>query len=148
MPYTIKRSLVFLLVASLCVAFCDTIVMSQDQHEGFWKMIQTVQDILAGKNLEQATRAISPGATLVCGSRMENLRSVVAGETAACFLADTSYHGIAIQGRTNDSEDMGFIVLKTAKADTTVVRYHTVVFLKDSAGDYKISTWHAGDGRP
>ena len=110
-------------------------------------MLQTVQDIVAGKNLEQATRAISPGATLVCGSRMENLRSVVAGENATCTLADTSYHGIAVQGRTNASEDMGFIVLKTVKADTTVVRYHTVVFLKDSAGDYRISTWHAGDGR-
>jgi len=52
-----------------------------------------------------------------------------------------------VQGRTNSSEDMGFIVLKTVKSDTTVVRYHTVVFLKDSSGDYKISTWHAGDGR-
>jgi hypothetical protein len=74
------------------------------------------------------------------------INSVVAGEIATCTLADTSYHGIAIQGRTNDSENMGFIVLKTVKADTTVVRYHTVVFLKDSAGDYKISTRQAGDG--
>jgi hypothetical protein len=147
MPPTIKRGLLRLLVAGLCIALCDSSVRSQDQHEGFWKMLQTVQDILAGKNLEQATRTISPGATLICGSRMENLRSVVEGEAGTCALADSSFHGIAVQGRTNSSEDMGFIVLKTVKADTTVVRYHTVVFLKDSAGDYKISTWHAGDGR-
>jgi len=147
MPQTIKRGLLRLLVASLCIALCDSFGTSQDQHEGFWMMLQTVQDIVAGKNLEQATRAISPEATLVWGSRMENLRSVVSGEVATCSLADTSYRGIAVQGRTNSSEDMGFIVLKTVKADTTVVRYHTVVFLKDSAGDYKISTWHAGDGR-
>ena len=146
MSRTTHRFLLPLLVAGFCVSLRATSVVSQEQHEQFWKMIQTVQDILAGKNLEQATHAINPGATLVCGARMENLRSVVAGEIATCTLADTSYHGIAIQGRTNDSEDMGFIVLKTVKADTTVVRYHTVVFLKDSAGDYRINTWHTGDG--
>ena len=147
MSCAIKRSLLHLLVGGLCVALCGTNLTGQEQHGQFWKMIQTVQDILTGKNLEQATRAISPEATLVWGSRMENLRSVVSGEVATCSLADTSYRGIAVQGRTNSSEDMGFIVLKTVKSDTTVVRYHTVVFLKDSAGDYKISTWHAGDGR-
>jgi hypothetical protein len=148
MSHATHRFLLPLLVAGFCVSLSGASVVGQEQHEGFWKMIQTVQDILAGKNQEQATRAISPGATLICGSRMENLRSVVAGEIATCALADTSYHGIAVQGRTNDSEDMGFIILKTVKADTTVVRYHTVVFLKDSAGDYKISAWHAGDGHP
>jgi len=59
-------------------------------------------------------------------------------------LADTSYHGVMILGETNPSEDAGYIILKTVKSDTTQVRFHTVVFLKDSTGRFNICSWHAG----
>lgn len=116
----------------------------QDEHEEFWKIIQTMKDILAGTNTEQAGHSISPGAQLICGTRFENLRDVVAGRNTACTLADTSYHGVMIQARTNASEDMGYVILKTRKTDTTQVRFHSVVLLKDSTGHYSIHAWHAG----
>jgi hypothetical protein len=57
---------------------------------------------------------------------------------------DTSYHGVMIKGRTDPSQTMGFILLKTAKRDTTKVMYHSIVFVKDTAGQYKIIDWHTG----
>jgi hypothetical protein len=51
---------------------------------------------------------------------------------------------VEIIGKTNPSEDAGFITLKTVQYDTTRVRFHTIVFMKDSTGEYKISIWHAG----
>jgi hypothetical protein len=119
-------------------------VSSQDKHEEFWQFVQTVRDILAGKNIEQAQTIIPPGARIVYGARFENLRAVVAGEIKACFLADSSYHGVMIQAETNPSEDAGVLILKTQKYDTTKVRFHTIVFMKDSTGRYKIHTWHTG----
>jgi hypothetical protein len=139
-----NRIIVLLLFVSLCIIPNTNRVFAQEGHEEFYKLLQIVQDILAGKNVEQSLKAIGKGAGLICGGKQTDLRSVVKGEAQTCSLVDTSYHGIAVQGRTNESEDMGFFVLKTQKADTTKVRYHSIVFLRDSTGHYLINIWHAG----
>ena len=133
-----------LIFLSLCMVLNSNSVSSQDEHEEFYRIIRTVQDILAGKNVEQALDVVGQGAGLICGARLENLRDVMTGKVPTCSLADTSFHGIMVQGRTNSAEDMGFIILKMQKSDTTEVRFHTVVFIKDSVGRFKISVWHAG----
>jgi hypothetical protein len=134
-----------LLFALLSMVPLANNLSSQDKHEEFWQFVQTVQDILAGKNVEQAQSIIPQGAGLVYGARFEDLKSVVAGQIKSCSLADTSYHGVMIQAKTNPSEDAGFLILKTQKYDTTKVRFHTIVFMKDSTGKYKINIWHTGD---
>jgi len=134
-----------LLSALLCMVPIANNASSQDEHEEFWKIIRMVQEILAGKNVEQAKATIAKGAHLVHGAKSDYLGDVVAGEIKTYSLADTSFHGIEIEARTNPAEDMGLLVLKTRKSDTTKVRYHTVVFMKDSTGQFKIISWHAGD---
>lgn len=141
----IRSILFFLLVGTVCILTTANAQIKQDEHEEFWKIIQTMKDILAGTHAEQAQHSISPGAQLICGARLENLRDVVAGRNTPCTLADTSYHGVMIQAQTNASEDMGYVVLKTRKADTTRVRFHSVVLMKDSTGRYNIHAWHAGE---
>jgi hypothetical protein len=139
-----NRVVLLAVCGTCCIITAGNSSLSQDDHEEFWKMLQTVQDILGGRNIQQAKAAIGRGASLICGSNVADLTAVVTGESTSCMLADTSYHGIQVQGRTNTSEDMGFIVLKTVQSDTTRVRYHSVVFLKDSVGHYKIILWHSG----
>ena len=142
----IKYPLVSLpLFVLLCMLSFAGNVSGQEKHEEFYRFVQTVRDILAGKDLEQAQTIIPQEARLVYGARLEKLKAVVAGEIKGLSLADTSYHGVMIQGRTNPSEDAGFLILKTQKYDTTKVRFHTIVFMKDSTGKYKINIWHAGD---
>lgn len=126
----------------VCFASWGARAQGQDEHE-FYKMLRTIEDILAGKNSGESRKAVGAGATFIREGKLEDLRSVLSGEHGECLLADTSYRGIAVQGRTNTSEDMGYIVLKTRTADTTRVRFHTVVFAKDSTGRYLINTWHA-----
>ena len=118
---------------------------SQEEHTEFWQFVRTVEDILAGKNTEQATAIIGKGARLIFGARFEDLHAVVTGEIRDCPLADTSYHGVMLQAQTNPSEDAGVLVLKTQKTDTTRVRFHSIVFMKDSKGEYVINIWHASD---
>ncbi len=119
-------------------------LLGQEEHEAFWKVVRAIEDIREGKNLDQAGLSVAKGAHLISGSADVNLLEAVLGKARPCPLADTSYHGIAMAGRTNESEDMGFIVLKTVKSDTTKVLYHSVVFLKDSTQQFKIVLWHAG----
>ena len=141
-----KICLVSPLVAALfCLTFAANTSPDHDGHAAFWQVVQTVKDILGGKNTGQARNSITKGASLVYGTRFENLGSVVSGEVAGCALADTSYHGVMIQAETNPSEEMGFIVLKTVTAGSGKIRFHTVVVVKDSTGQYKIHHWHAGD---
>jgi hypothetical protein len=131
-------SVFFCTIAPICDA------CSQDEHEEFYRMLRTVCDILEGKKPELAETYIPQRARLICGPRFEDLRTAVAGDVAGISLADTSYHGVMVEAQTNPSEDMGFMILKTRKSDTTQVRFHTVVFMKDSVGQYKIRVWHAG----
>lgn len=119
-------------------------VSNQEARERIWQLVRTVKDILAGEDVEQARTAVSQGARLVYGARFEELEAVVAGEIKGLSLADTSYHGVMIRAETNSSEDAGFLILKTQKSDTTNVRFHTVVFMKDSTGQFKIHGWHTG----
>jgi hypothetical protein len=141
-----RNLIVFLLVSVLlCMASMVNNISSQDAHAEFYKVVQTITDILAGKNTQQALTLIHQGARLVYGARFENLKPVVAGEIKGLSLADSSYHGIMILGETNPSEDAGFITIKTVKSDTTQVRFHTVVFMKDSTGQFKIHSWHTGN---
>jgi hypothetical protein len=145
MSHNRNRFALFLLVVLLCMGPVANTAVSQDKHEEFWRLEQTVQDILAGKNAEQTTSTIAKGARLVYGVRFENLKGVVAGDINTCSLADTSYHGVEIVAETNASEDAGYIILKTKKSDPPKVRFHTVVFMKDSTGVYRIHSWHAGE---
>lgn len=144
MSRTRNLIVVLLIAVPLSIGPNASSALGQDGHEEFYKLLQTVQDILAGKNVEQSLKAIGKGAGLVYGTKQVDLRGVVTGEITTCALVDTAYHGIAIQGRTNESEDMGFFVLKTQKVDTAVVRYHSIVFIRDSTGHYQINIWHAG----
>jgi hypothetical protein len=120
-------------------------VSSPDKSERFYGLIQTVQDILTGTNVEQTQTTIGHGARLVYGAEFEDLKGVVSGTIKTCSLADTSYKGVMVQLKTNESEDAGYLILKTQTVDKAKVRFHTVVFMKDSTGQLKIESWHTGD---
>lgn len=131
------------------VSFCSCLLsgagslVAQDDHGEFYKIVEVITNVLAGKDVKQSETVISKGADLVWKGRLMNLKEVVTGGNKTFALADTSFHGVVIKGRTNTAEDMGIITLKTVKEDTTKVRYHTVVFLKDSTGEYRIISWNA-----
>lgn len=144
MSHSRKLIVVLLLAGPLIAVYSVAGQPAQDEHEEFYKIVRTVKDILLGQNTEQAKAGIAPGAQLIWGAKFVDLGDVVAGKNTTCPLADTSFHGVMIQARTNETEDMGWVILKTRQSDTTKVRFHSVVFLKDSTGRYRIHHWHSG----
>jgi hypothetical protein len=130
------------LAAAIFVTSTAGNLFGQEDHGEFWRVVQIIENILTGENAGKPENVIGRSAELIFGGKVANLRDVVSGKVPACSLADTSFHGATIDARTNASEDMGFIRLKTRRADTTQVRYHTIVVLKDSTGEFEIVSWH------
>jgi hypothetical protein len=143
MPRMTNLLLLFPILGALCAGPAAPSASCQEEHKEFWQLQRTVTDILAGKNVEQSKAAIAQRARIVIGEKYEYLKAVVAGEVKSSSLADTSYQGVEINAATNPTEDWGTIILKTARPDGRV-RFHTIVFQKDSTGVYKITVWHAG----
>jgi hypothetical protein len=145
MSRTRKLGVLFPLSVLLGVTPFANNLSSQDKSDDFYRLIQTVQDILTGKNAEQTRTSVAHGARLVYGTRFEDLRDVVSGDGKTGSLVDTSYQGVMVQLKTNQSEDAGYLILKTQTLDKSKVRFHTVVFMKDSTGQLKIESWHTGE---
>ena len=136
-----------LLLGILALFLAPQSVSAQEEHQEFWTFFQKVQDILTGKNVEQTLDVISPEAQLISGGEFQNLRSIVAGTVNGHSLADSTFQSVMIQVKTNASEDMGYIILKTQISGAPTVRYHSIVFMRDSSGQYSIQSWHAGAAR-
>ncbi len=146
MTHSRKPLLLLPLFALLCIAPDPATPQGPVRKVDFHGIVQTIQDILTGKNPKQAADVIATQADLIYGTRLLSLKEVVSGQDSSCSLADTTYHSVMIKAQTDPSEVMGFILLKTAKRGSAKVRFHSVVFVKDTAGQYKIIGWHT-DGK-
>jgi hypothetical protein len=142
MPHIKNLTVLLSLAAALFLSSTAGSHFGQEDHGEFWSVVRTIENILTGENAGKTANVIGRSTELIYGGKVLNLRDVVSGKVPSCSLADTSFHGATIDARTNASEDMGFIRLKTRRADTTQVRYHTIVVLKDSIGKFEIVSWH------
>ena len=70
----------------------------------------------------------------------------MSGEIATCSRADTFYLNVMIRSNATESEDSGYLALKTVTSDNSGVRFRTVMFMKDSTGQCKMSGYHAREG--
>lgn len=133
-----------LILINICCSFLFAAQAQEKDQSSQWKpLIKAIQDVLAGHPIESRNIIIAPGAYLAFGDKYENLKSVTSGESKTCSLKEDSTRGaVQVVLKINDSEDAGFITLKTQTDKETNVRYHTVVFMKDSSGDWIIEAWH------
>ncbi len=116
---------------------------NEDQSKKWEPLVQTVQDILGGKNMEQTKQWISAGASLVFDGRLEDLHDVVTGKSTICSLVEQSSSVPAsLRLKINDPEDAAYLIMTTQREDKESQRYHTVVFMKDPKGVWKIESWH------
>jgi hypothetical protein len=133
-----------LLLSLVAVHSGKSTAACQEKPDAFYDIVQVIRDIPRGAALEKALMSVAPKAHIVQGGRDELLMSILTGDVRGISLIDTAYQSVAIRAQTNHAEDMGFVVTKSVKTDTTAVRYHTAVIMKDSTGAYKIVFWHAG----
>jgi hypothetical protein len=107
------------------------------------QLVSIAQDILAGHNTVATASTIAPGARLVSGPSNVDLRDVVTGADRTVTLVDRPPRQTnALRLKTNENEDSAFLLLTTSNQGKDV-RYHTVVFMRDKHGEWKVETWHA-----
>jgi hypothetical protein len=141
---SILRTLALTACSFLCAL--GALSQTQDQSDKWKPLVESVQDVLAGKPIAEKGISISPGAYVVWGATADHLRRVAAGDSAAFSLTeDTSRFSASLTLKINDPEDAAYLLLKTQKHDNTEPRYHTVVFMKDSTARWVIQAWHTSN---
>ena len=106
------------------------------------QLVAIAQNILSGRTNEESANSIAPGARLVSGSSNVDLRDVVVGTDTSVTLADRPpRQPNALQLKTNQNEDSAYLLLTTSNQGKDV-RHHTIVFMRDKHGEWKIEMWH------
>jgi hypothetical protein len=144
---TMVQYLRTLFLAILCLLFgLTTVSQAQDQSAKWEPFVKAVQDVLAGRPIDNKNITISPEAYLVFGSQYQLLRAVVAGEFKTCSLKEEPTRVVVfINMKISDSENVAFMTLKTQTDKKTDDRFHTVIFMKDSVANWNIQTWHTSN---
>ena len=133
-------ALFFVILGSIGV--CAAQVRKSTADGPLEQLLGITQRILAG-NVNQSDTLVTTGARLVSGSLNANLREVVAGRNTSISLAeDSSRGGIEIRLKTNDNDDSGYLLYTTSTREKKNLWYHTVVFMKDKAGQWRVESWH------
>ena len=112
------------------------------------QLVTMAQDILSGQNVEKCISLVAPGARLVFGSVNADLKDVVLGRIKNLTLVEgPSHHPTALRFKTNESKDSAYLLLTTSSNEKEL-RYHTIVYMRDKEGKWRIETWHASDSEP
>jgi hypothetical protein len=140
-----------ILIGSSLVLICCLVALAgddkkQDQSARWEPLLQTVEGILAGKNPDNGKITIAPGARLIFGRKEERLQDLVSGKITTCSLKeDSSRVSASLVLKVNDSDNAAFLILKTEAEKKADARFHTVVFMKDSSGQWRIESWHTSN---
>jgi hypothetical protein len=138
----LSKLTIFITICICCFFLLSAQVQEKSQTEKWQSLVQSVQDVLAGKSIGSKNIIISPSAYLAFGKTYENLRSVVTGDSKTCSLKeDSTRGGVRVVVKVNDSENAAFVTLKTQTGKKSNERIHTVVFMKDSTGIWNIEAW-------
>ncbi len=135
-----------ILLLGACLVFASLIGLAdgkknEQTNVGWEGQVEIVKNILSGRNIENVKGMISPGAELVHGAVRDNLYDVVTARGRSfSLLEDSTRKPVSLSLKMNDAEDASFLLLQTGPDKETII--HTVVFMKDSAGQWKIETWH------
>lgn len=114
----------------------------KEKSENYEPLVRLVQNVLAGKSLEEKGVVISRGAILVIGGSTENLADVVAGKVKSRSLVEkTQDNPASIKLKMNDAENAAWLILGTQTGKDSGKRFHTVVFMKDSLGIWQADVW-------
>ena len=112
-------------------------------HEALFKLKDDVLEILRGGLSDESKRFIDPEAYVIIGSRYQPLLGLLTDKKKNSYLVEGRETKIEFSHlRTDGTEKAAYLVLKTTPEKSTAPRFHTVVFMRGSAGEWKIETWH------
>ncbi len=100
-------------------------------------------NIIHGDNLEKAKISIDPEAYVIDGNHYESLWGVLTGEIKTCRVVEGPKTTIPFSNAfVTDDMSAASIVLKSVSEDGKRVRYHSVLFVRATTGEWKVKSWH------
>jgi protein TonB len=116
-------------------------------HEELFQLKADVENFLRGQSQDSLARLVDPEAYIVFETDFEPLLPLVKDKKKSTRLVegkDTKFEFSRL--RTDADMKACFLVLKTQPVKSNSPRFHTVVFMKDSSGNWKIEAWHVSHG--
>ena len=112
-------------------------------YEDLMKLKEDAVELVQGKMTEEALSRIDADSYIVIGNRIEHLSGLMEDQgKRGLLLEGPETKVVSTRLKANFSVDSAFLVLVTKPDSSRAERYHTVVFFKSEAGDWKIYAWH------
>jgi TonB family protein len=112
-------------------------------YEDLMKLKENTVQLVQGKTTEEILSQIDAEAYIVIGNRMEHLPGLVRDKgKRGLLLEGPESKVVSTRLKADFSVDSAFLVLVTKPDSTSAERYHTIVFFKSEAGNWKIYAWH------
>lgn len=116
------------------------------RYTGYYAFADRVLAILRGATSDSLKSQIDPGAYAIIGNRYEHLYSLIFDKPKRDVLVEgpnstSNFFALTV----DDSEDMAVITMKTRPGAGKPERYHTIVLMKSSLGQWKIRAWHTSN---
>ena len=111
----------------------------------FFDAVQHLTYVLQGASFDKIQEYISEGAVVILSDTTMRVRDLLAKDNRqSLFHEDSRRQGVAIDARSNESEDAAFVVLKTLNAERGDPHYHSFTLYKEPAKGWQLFLWHVG----
>ncbi|MGE5500280.1 MAG: hypothetical protein ACM3Q2_19565 [Syntrophothermus sp.] len=134
-----RKIFIFSVSAAVLLTSALFAAKAEDGDEEF---IGIVTNVLSGNGAE-VTASVSSDAYLVYGGKFEHLYGVITGSNKKMTLREDPARKITFySAKINDSGTGAFVTLRTDDKTKKKGRFHTIVFMKNGSGIWKIVSWH------
>ena len=113
-------------------------------YEALFKLKDDAMRILRGELTDELKSLVDLEAYAVIGGNFEHLQS---------FLTDKQKSSLLVEGKatkmemsrlkTDDKQNAAYLILKTKPSPKKANRFHTIVFMQNPTGEWKLVSWHA-----
>ena len=112
------------------------------KNKELWKLQKVVVEYLTGRSEQDILSLIDPEAYIIADTKYENLKAVLTDWNKVKLYLGIPERPFGVRHlKTDASENSAYLTLFTPEIDRPAFN-HTIVFMKDSVGDWKITAWH------
>ena len=107
------------------------------------QFLSMVRDVIDQKDIAKAKAVLDPKAYMIDGTRFKSiLETLRTGRKGNALLAEQTRKITFTKLKIADDGKWAYLVLRTESLKSGNLRYHTILFSRDSAGLWHIEHWH------
>ena len=113
-------------------------------YEALFKLKDDALRILRGELTEELKSLVDVESYAVIGSNFEHLQSLLTDKHKSSLLLEGKATKIEMSRlKTDAKQNVAYLILKTKPGPKKANRFHTIVFLQNPTGEWKLVSWHA-----